>query len=825
MPIWGGNATVYDGAVISVYVASPDYVGTTNGDTNTIRRRAFPVAYDAKTAPSIDGFDLRGGDQQGFPGNINPIGGGRTGQPGGLTTQGGAIFANAYARNLQITNNVVQNNGGAYGTIRIGTPDLPASDPSNHNNSVVVAYNRVINNAGTNQAGGIGIFAGADNYQVTHNDICGNFSAEYGGGVSHVGLSNNGSIDNNRIYFNQSYDEGGGVMVAGALPATTTALSPGAGAVKIYNNLIQSNLANDDGGGIRFLMAGNFPMDVYNNFIVNNVSTHEGGGIALNDTPDVRFFNNTVMKNLTTDTAVTALAGTPAPAGLATSANSEQLQATLPVGSPVFSNPLLFNNLFWDNRAGSRALSNVSGLGDADADRWDMGVSDVAGQLSPTNSLLQSNSHGGIDASATNQVDLDPAVIAAIDVPVTFNTWRNNPAFLGAILISVDLPPNLMGNYHLTAQSPAVNAGAAMKSNVPAPKFDIDNVSRAPSSSQYDIGADQIVANGKQADLSITNTDGAISVLAGSQVTYTIVVHNGGPAAVTGATVTDTLPVSLNAVTWTCSATGNGSSCGTGGASGSGNISRTVDLGKSANNALTYTVTGTVAATASGTLMTTATVKAPSGIVDVNPSNDTAVDADQITAPPALPGLPLLDNFDAGNASSLGGNWMQTGGLIRVRQDGAQNNAANQGFAFWNVPATGFGAKQGAAFTIANGTVANNNGNSLILKASGGTPADPSSYLRVRLGQSGNPQVIVEYTVNGGGDGFPNLATFEANFHNGETLTAVANVDGSVDVWQDTAYLGRSNASAAFTGSGRIGMRLVGGVNARVDNFSGGTAP
>ena len=52
-------------------------------------------------------------------------------------------------------------------------------------------------------------------------------------------------------------------------------------------------MANDDGGGIRFLMAGNFPMNVYNNFIVNNVSTHEGGGIALNDAPNVRFFNNT----------------------------------------------------------------------------------------------------------------------------------------------------------------------------------------------------------------------------------------------------------------------------------------------------------------------------------------------------------------------------------------------------------------------------------------------------------------------------------------------------------------------------------------------------
>ena len=120
-------------------------------------------------------------------------------------------------------------------------------------------------------------------------------------------------------------------MIAGQLPTTPGALSPGSGPVDIYANQIQANLANDDGGGIRFLMAGNFPMNVYNNMIVNNVSTHEGGGIALNDAPNVRVFNNTIMKNLTTATAVTSN-GTPAPAGLSTSANSDQLQATLPAG-------------------------------------------------------------------------------------------------------------------------------------------------------------------------------------------------------------------------------------------------------------------------------------------------------------------------------------------------------------------------------------------------------------------------------------------------------------------------------------------------------------
>lgn len=488
---WLGNPNVNDGAVISIYAT-------------TAASGAFPAAYAPITAPSIDGFDLRGGDQQGFPTNINVIGGGATGQPAGLVTQGGAIFANGYARNLQITNNVIQNNGGAYGTVRIGTPDLP--DPSNHNEQVRIASNRIVANAGTNLAGAIGLFAGADRYEVAGNDICGNFSAEYGGGISAYGFSPGGRIHHNRIWFNRSYDEGGGIMIAGQLPADPATLSPGSGPVDVYANRIQANLANDDGGGIRFLMAGNslglpaplnLPMNVYNNFIVNNVSTHEGGGVSLNDAPAVRFFNNTVMKNLTTATAVTST-GFPAPAGLSSSANSVLLQASLPAGAPTFSDPVLFNNVFWDNRAGTRSGATVVGLGMAgDAtpvNHWDLGVADGTGLLSPTSSVLQVDT--GTVPSASN-LAADPLVAAPYDVSVTFNAWRNNPAFRGAILVAVDLPPTLMGDYHLSAGSPAQDAGAASTTvagvTVAAPATDVDDGAR-PQGAGYDIGADELGA-------------------------------------------------------------------------------------------------------------------------------------------------------------------------------------------------------------------------------------------------------------------------------------------------------------------------------------------
>ncbi len=101
-----------------------------------------------------------------------------------------------------------------------------AAAQSNHNDRLKIANNRIVANGGTNLAGALGIFAGADNYTVTGNDFCGNFSAEYGGAISHYGLSNNGNITRNRIYYNQGYDEGGGIIIAGSLAGRSTSPHP-----------------------------------------------------------------------------------------------------------------------------------------------------------------------------------------------------------------------------------------------------------------------------------------------------------------------------------------------------------------------------------------------------------------------------------------------------------------------------------------------------------------------------------------------------------------------------------------------------------------------
>jgi hypothetical protein len=141
----------------------------------------------------------------------------------------------------------------------------------------------------------------------------------------------------------------------------------------------------------------------------------------------------------------------------------------------------------------------------------------------------------------------------------------------------------------------------------------------------------------------------------------------------------------------------------------------------------------------------------------------------------------------------------------------------------WNAPAAGFGAQQGAAFTFANAPL---NTSALLLKASGGSANTPQNYIRVQYLTSGGGQVVVGTTTNTGGS-FTTIGTFPATFAATDRLTARANSDGSVDVWKTTAanvttYLGHTSTSS-FTGAGRIGILLP--INARVDDFSGGTLP
>jgi hypothetical protein len=518
---YSGNLAVPDAAVVTVLddPATP----------NSLVPSSYPL--------SLDGFQVTGGAQSDFPANINELTGQIStpyGAAGALVTQGGGIYLHSNVRGMQVTDNVIRGNGGSYGgAVRVGTPYVG----DNRNYDLNLSSNQIRDNGGTNLAGGVGLFTGSDGYRIDHNAICGNFSAEYGGAISAFGYQENagpnkgGSLTGNRIWFNASYDEGGGVMIAGELPADPTKLSAGTGRVRIDGNVIQANLANDDGGGIRLLQvtgshvttknqAQQQAIAITNNMVANNVSAHEGGGIALDDAPFVTIANDTVAKNLTTATAVTS-DGSAAPAGLSTSTNSDPLQAQLAVIdssastllATTWSKPVLLNDVFSDNRAGNFDGGVVCGIDSAACPgitNWDMGVADdPAATLAPTHSLLQTGTQVSDDGS--NVIgSAGPGFVSEYNVDVNILASRTYPAFRQAIIVAQLLPPYLMGDYHLGASSsPAYGIGAAStdvhwgtQNNrgvwrgwtypVTAPTPDIDGQARPGVSARYDAGADQL---------------------------------------------------------------------------------------------------------------------------------------------------------------------------------------------------------------------------------------------------------------------------------------------------------------------------------------------
>jgi uncharacterized repeat protein (TIGR01451 family) len=184
------------------------------------------------------------------------------------------------------------------------------------------------------------------------------------------------------------------------------------------------------------------------------------------------------------------------------------------------------------------------------------------------------------------------------------------------------------------------------------------------------------------ADLSITKTDGATTAVPGMTVTYTIVAANAGPATATAASVTDTFPAACASVNWTCVPTGVGASCTAGPVAGNIADGATLPAGTSA----TYTAVCTLADTASGSLVNTASIGGGS-VSDTNPANDSASDTDTILpldygdAPGSAQGSPwAYPTLVADNGARHGVNGpgaLHMGALLDTEADGQPTLAAD----------------------------------------------------------------------------------------------------------------------------------------------------
>jgi len=122
-------------------------------------------------------------------------------------------------------------------------------------------------------------------------------------------------------------------------------------------------------------------------------------------------------------------------------------------------------------------------------------------------------------------------------------------------------------------------------------------------------------------DLGITKTDGATTYIAGSTVTYTIVVTNYSTNGVTGAMINDAKPVQVATWGWcagTCTPTVFDTT----------DINITFNIGGSAST--TYTIQANIDTDATGDLSNTAIVSVPSGYTDTNMANNSFTDTNTL---------------------------------------------------------------------------------------------------------------------------------------------------------------------------------------------------
>ncbi|MEY4375870.1 MAG: hypothetical protein RJB26_420, partial [Pseudomonadota bacterium] len=207
--------------------------------------------FTAASTVHVDGFTITGADQS------------------------AGILVNAYGRFVEISNNQIANNTGPSASgIRVGDPsllDVNDMPMDSDNDFVRIHHNRVLENGGTFEPGaGVGLYSGADGYEVTDNLVCGNFAMSNGAGIAHYGLSHDGLIAGNTVAFNQTFDQtasaggnGGGILLEGytgplagaagtaAITGAPATVTPGTGNVTIERNtIIGNNAGSGEGGGI-----------------------------------------------------------------------------------------------------------------------------------------------------------------------------------------------------------------------------------------------------------------------------------------------------------------------------------------------------------------------------------------------------------------------------------------------------------------------------------------------------------------------------------------------------------------------------------------------
>lgn len=186
------------------------------------------------------------------------------------------------------------------------------------------------------------------------------------------------------------------------------------------------------------------------------------------------------------------------------------------------------------------------------------------------------------------------------------------------------LPANYQGGSFTVTWTIPANAETAPPNNVVGHGTYSIAATGQPSVNGGLVTTNLLAATAAAADLAVTVTDGLNTVAPGGAATYTIVVTNNGPSAVSNAPLTQ-LAQNVTLGNWTCAGAAGACSATTGSGTISG-LQATLAAGES------ITITQSATAGASGATSTTVSVAPPAGVPDSVPTNNTASDTTPIGA-------------------------------------------------------------------------------------------------------------------------------------------------------------------------------------------------
>jgi uncharacterized repeat protein (TIGR01451 family) len=263
------------------------------------------------------------------------------------------------------------------------------------------------------------------------------------------------------------------------------------------------------------------------------------------------------------------------------------------------------------------------------------GNADLAAVISDGHTTVETNGTMTYNITVTNfgevavndalVTDTPPAELDCGDWICTGENGGSCGAATGDGQISdvVDLPVGGSVNYQLSCRMAEVSSASSVANTVLVDMpLNVQDVNPADNVATDSNGVVRL------ADLSVTKSNGVDTLAAGAATTYTMVVSNAGPNAVTSVT-TDNFPPELQACQWTCTAS-NGACA----PNGSGDFTDSGSL--AAGGTLTYRATCTVAPGASGSISNIVSVAVGKGERDKQQINNSATDTDIVSDQPDI---------------------------------------------------------------------------------------------------------------------------------------------------------------------------------------------